>query len=233
ADTLNEKQLIQQQALKQKKPHVDRNGIKNWLNRLKYPLYCLDFETINPAVPLFDGTRPYQQVPFQFSLHAVERPGAAPKHFEYLAGEPVDPRPGLIEGLRAIGPKGTVLAYNVTFERRVLNELANSFPDKRSFLQGIVSRLDDLIVSFRSFNYYHPDQRGSCSLKDVLPAVTSKSYENLAIHEGKQAAREYHRVVFGETSASEKELVLANLREYCRQDTEAMTDILNALMELV
>jgi hypothetical protein len=233
AERLNDKHRIQQDAVVTGEPHVEPDPIRDWLSRLTFPLYCLDFETMNPAVPLVDGTRPYQQVPFQFSLHVLDAFDSEPMHFEYLATNPGDPRPDLIEGLREIGPEGTILAYYMGFERGVLNDLGNSFPEHREFLADLAARLDDLLIPFRSFWYYHPDQRGSCSLKAVLPALTGKSYEGLAIQDGKQAAREFQHAVYGDATDEEREQTLADLSTYCRQDTEAMVDILDALRALV
>jgi hypothetical protein len=232
-DELTKKHLVQRDAVKKGRPHVAAGGIRGWLDRLEFPLYCLDFETVGPAVPLYDGTRPYQQVPFQFSLHVLDSFEASPVHCEFLAEDAGDPRPGLVGRLHAIGPKGSVLAFNMTFEKRVLGDLAKDIPDERQFLGELVDRMDDLLIPFRRFHYYHPDQRGSCSLKAVLPALTGKSYGNLAIHDGMQAAREFQRTVIGDSPQDEKETVLANLREYCRQDTEAMVDIVNALRMLI
>ncbi len=233
SNELNDTHRIQRDAVKTNRPHVDPAGIRDWMDNLEFPLYCLDFETVSSAVPLYDGSRPYQQVPFQFSLHVLDSFDSTPSHQEFLAGDANDPRPGLIAGLHAIGPKGKVLAYNMGFEKRVINELADSFPGERHFLQELTDRLDDLLIPFRSFFYYHPEQRGSCSLKAVLPAVTGKSYDSLTIHDGNQAAREFQRVVIGNAPADEKESVLGSLREYCSQDTEAMIDLMNALRLLI
>ncbi len=230
---LNAIHAIQAGAVRSGRPHVEPDRIRAWLADLEYPLHCLDFETMNPAVPLLRHTRPYQQVPFQLSLHVIERAGAAPRHVEHLAETPEDPRPGVIRALRAIGPRGTVLAYNMSFERRVLRELAEAFPSEAAALHGIERRLRDLMDPFARFWYHDARQRGSCSLKAVLPVLTGTSYEGLAIAEGDQAQREYRRVVHGDVEPPEKARVLQALREYCRQDTRAMVDILEALELLV
>lgn len=226
---LNVKHLVQQAAVQSGSARVAQDEIRTWLEGLKYPVYCLDFETMNPAVPLVDGTRPYQQVPFQLSLHVIESPGAESTHIEYLAEEAGDPRSALIEALRSIGPEGTVLAYNVSFERGVIRALAEAFPGDADFLASLDRRLQDLMTPFSSFWYYHPDQHGSCSLKAVLPILTDSTYEGMDIAEGGQAQREFQRVVFGDVGGDEKDRVLGALREYCRQDTQAMVDLLEAL----
>jgi hypothetical protein len=180
-------------------------------------------------VPLFDGTRPYQRVPFQFSLHVVARPGAEPDHFEFLAETTEDPRPGLLEALGRIGPDGTVLAYNMAFEKGVLRELANDFPARADFCQDLIHRMDDLILPFRAFDLYSPAQHGSCSIKSVLPAFSNISYDALDIREGGQASAEYLRAVYGDAPADERTRILDSLRVYCGQDTYAMVELLRVL----
>ncbi len=232
-DGLNTKQLIQQQAVASGKPQVNRPVVLRWLERLVYPLWLFDFETFNPAVPLFDGTRPYQRIPFQFSLHVQRSEGAQPEHVEFLADTAVDPRPALLEALGAIGPTGTVLAFNMAFERGVLNELAEAFPEATLLVNSLTSRLEDLATVFQSFDVHHPAQHGRYSLKNVLPAWTDLSYDGMAIGDGMAASHEFERVVFGEVDPSEKARVLTDLKAYCAQDTYAMVALLDALRRLV
>jgi hypothetical protein len=229
---LTERQLIQQRVVTSGQPHVDPGSIRAWLDELEFPLYCLDFETIYPAVPLFDGTRPYQQIPFQFSLHVLEAWDSEPKHFEFLATDQEDPRRPLIDGLRTIGSMGTILAYNIGFEIRRIRELALSLPECRELLEGLIGRFRDLATPFQRFWYYHPDQKGSCSLKAILPVLTGESYDNLPIGDGGSAAREFLRVIHKDPTAVDREGVLKHLREYCCQDTRVMVDILNVLRRI-
>jgi hypothetical protein len=239
---LSHQQLIQKRALIEDKLQVDRPALRAWLEGLEYPLYHLDFETMNVAVPPFKGVRPYQRIPFQFSLHIQREPGAEPEHVEFLADwsdqlargeEPGDPRPGLLAALLdAVGDSGTVLAWNAAFEKGVLNDMAEIYPAEGARLAGIIDRMDDLIIPFRSFSVYHPAQKGSCSLKAVLPALTDLSYDGLEVADGNHAAREYARVVYQDATATERELVLAQLRTYCRLDTLAMVAILGKLEDL-
>jgi hypothetical protein len=222
-------QRIQQAAIRSGQPQVARDKVRRWLADLGYPIHCFDFETMNSAVPLIDGTRPYQQVPFQFSLHIIDQPGAVPRHTEYLSETAADPRPGLVDALQAIGPRGTILAYNMSFERGVISKLAEEFPADAAFLRGLDQRFMDLMTPFSSFWYHDARQRGSCSLKDVLPALTGNTYEALAIADGGHAMHEFQRAVFTDVQAGDKAQVLKNLREYCCQDTQALVDILDVL----
>jgi hypothetical protein len=234
---LTARQRIQKKAVTEGKIQVDHKSLVRWLGGLEYPLYHLDFETMNPAVPPLTGTRPYQQIPFQFSLHIQPEPGARPEHVEYLATWndvplPGDPRPGLVDALKAIGPDGTVLCWNMGFEKGVLEDLAEVFPAEAERLAGLVKRMDDLIIPFRNFWVYHPRQKGACSLKAVLPALTDFDYDDLAIGDGRQAARQYQQALYGNVAVKERTLIFKNLLEYCKLDTRAMVEIMRRLEKL-
>jgi hypothetical protein len=235
---LTPRQIIQKKAVTENEIQVDRDSLRPWMKGLKYPLYHLDFETMNPAIPPLPGTRPYQRIPFQFSLHIQDEPGARPEHVEFLATWndvplPGDPRPGLVEALKAIGPVGTVLCWNMGFEKGVMEDLAELYPDQGKFLAGLVERMEDLIIPFRSFWVYHPKQGGNCSLKAVLPALTDFDYNDLAIGDGNHAARQYQQALYGNVAVKERALIFNNLREYCKLDTMAMVEILRRLEKLV
>lgn len=232
---LSDKQKIQVQCLKTGKPHVEEAEILRFIKGLKYPLHMLDFETVNPAIPLFEGTRPYQNIPFQMSLHIIETPGATPNHHEFLAEDERDPRPAMIESLKNIKPEGTVLSYNMSFERAVIEALLDMRPEEK-WLHSIIGRLDDLIIPFRHYWYYHPAQHGSASIKKVLPALTGRRYDDLEIKQGGQASREFLEMnykpgVRAKKNASEKEKLRRALLEYCKQDTEAMMEVLSVLQK--
>jgi len=228
AALLSEKQRIQRDAILTGKLQAQPALIKKWLGTLSYPLHFLDFETINPALPLFDGARPYQHLPFQFSLDILEKDGTS-RHEEFLWTEASDPRPALAVALRAIGSAGSVVAYNAPFEQRVLRDLAEEFPNERTHLANVGDRLADLQIPFKNFWYYHPLQHGSCSIKAALPDL----YRNLEIPDGGAAQREYFAVVFGPKAndPGERERVFAALRKYCPQDTLALRQGLALLQQ--
>ncbi len=231
---LSGSQRVQAGAVRAGRMMVDTHAVHALLDNLEYPLWHLDFESVNPAVPLFDGTRPFQQVPFQFSLHVQDAPGAAPEHIEYLSTDDRDPRPGLLEALSAIGPHGTVLAFNATFESQVLAKLGATFPAWREMTDDLGARLRDLADPFRSFAVYHPAQKGSYSLKAVLPALTGAGYEGMAIADGQAAGRQWLQAVYRpELSQADRDVILANLRAYCGKDTAAMVEILAALQDMI
>jgi hypothetical protein len=230
---LTDSQEIQVRVAKTGEPHIDRAGIARCLRGLSYPLYFLDFETVNLAVPPYDGMRPFQALPFQASLHVQEEPGAAAAHFEYLGDPQSDPRPGLVDFLVGrIGTKGSVVVYNTSFEGGRLAELAAAFPKQAHALAEIKKRLWDLIVPFRTSLFMHPDMRGSASMKAVLPAlVPGMSYENLDIGNGEMAFLAYESLRDGKVSAAQAQSTLAALREYCGQDTLGMVEILKVLQQ--
>jgi hypothetical protein len=231
---LNAKQSIQRTCEMNGQPYVDKAAIADFLSTLKYPLYYLDFETIGPAVPLFDGTRPYQAVPFQFSLHVVSDENASPQHFSFLANNPYDPRPDFLKELKTVlCDSGSIIVYNQGFEEGILKEMSVAFPEYEGWITCIRSRLVDLLQPFRGFSYYHPDQKGSASIKSVLPALTGKGYESMEISNGQEASRRFYTVTYGESTKEERNKVRADLEKYCGLDTEGMIWIVERLRELV
>lgn len=235
--TLTDNQAIQRAALLAGKPHVDRPALAAFLGQLKYPISFLDFETFGTAIPLFDGVRSYQQIPFQFSLHIVRQPGGKssfdPEHHSFLAKGTTDPRPEFMRQLRAVLPEtGSVLTYNASFETSRLKECCELLLDYKPWLRKVTPRVVDLLLPFRGFRYHHPDQNGSNSMKAVLPAITGKGYEGLAIQEGGAASREFLRVTYGDVTAAERRRVRRDLEEYCGLDTFGMVQIVNQLKHL-
>jgi hypothetical protein len=232
--TLTDNQAIQRAALLAGKPHVDRAALAAFLSQIEYPVSYLDFETIGTAIPLFDGVKPYQQVPFQYSLHIVRQPGADPEHHSFLAEGTADPRPEFMRQLRADLPEtGSVVAYNAGFETGRLKECCELLPEYKPWLRKVTPRIVDLLLPFRGFRYHHPNQNGSNSMKSVLPALTGQGYEKLTIQEGNAASREFLRVTFGDVTAAERRRVRQDLQEYCGLDTLGMVQIVERLKELI
>lgn len=233
AFNLTGSQRIQRDCVVSRQPYVDKAEIKGFLDTLQYPLYYFDFETFSTAIPQFDGTHPYQNIPFQFSLHVVREGAFVPDSFSFLAEGAKDPRLALLKELKKrLGKRGSIIVYNQSFEKSVLEGLGQAFPEYQSWVEGVVSRLVDLIVPFRSFWYYHPAQGGSASLKAVLPAVTGKGYDGLGIANGEDASFEYYRVTYSDVPEEERRRVRQDLLTYCGQDTEGMIWIVNALRGL-
>jgi hypothetical protein len=231
---LSDKQQIQRSCLTVNSIHVDKDGIKDFLKTLQYPLHYLDFETFSTAIPLYDGTRPYQNIPFQFSLHVQDVPGGNLNHYWYLASGDGDPRAGLISALHKYTvEKGSIVAYNKSFEENVLKELAAAFPEYADWINGILPRFIDLITPFRDFAYYNPAQHGSASLKKVLPAITGDGYEGMAIAKGDDASLAYLEMAFEDIADEKINEIRESLLAYCGLDTEAMARIIEKLSRLV
>lgn len=231
---LNINQWQQVMAELKGETHIDKAAIGQFIGSLVYPLYFLDFESFQPAAPMFDHSHSYQQIVFQYSLHSLESETAELKHASFLAeNDGIDPRVAFTEKLIAdIGTTGDILVFNRAFEAGRLKEIAASFPDFRSPISGIISRMKDLMVVFQQRQYYAPEMKGSYSIKQVLPAlVPGFSYENLAIGDGGSASHAFLSLY----SVIEQDKVLSireNLLEYCRQDTLAMVEILNVLQSI-
>lgn len=230
---LNKKQLIQQASVISGEPHVDKEAIREFLSSLEYPLYYLDFETIGPAIPLFDGVRPYQNIPFQYSLHVVLDEQSEPEHYSYLTRSTGDPRPGLlIELKKVLGDSGSIIAYNKGFEEGCLKDIAAAFSEYSDWVGQVCGRLVDLLSPFSNFHYYHPAQKGSASLKRVLPATTGKGYDDLDIADGQVASLTFLAATYGDMSDVDREKVIGELEQYCGRDTEGMIWIVGRLRDL-
>ena len=226
-------QRIQVESVRSGRPFFDKIAVGTFLKELEYPLYFLDFETFGTAVPLFDEVRPYQQVPFQFSLHIVRSEGAKPEHRSYLSDGAVDPRPEILRLLKSLlGESGSVVAYNAAFEKRILQESCGACLEYSSWFKEVEGRIVDLLRPFRAFHYYHPDQRGSASIKSVLPAITGTGYEGMEIADGGTASLEFLRVTFGEAAPAARRQVRRQLENYCGLDTLGMKLIVDKLKGL-
>jgi hypothetical protein len=213
-----------------RKSHADSAKIREFLKKIRYPVCFLDFETFGSGIPLFDGTRPYQQVPFQYSMHRIDAEGEVARHFEYLAQVGVDPRKEIAEKLMGEIPEvACVIAYNMAFEKRVLRELGEFLPKLRKRLNVVIEGMIDLMEPFKRRDIYHWRMNGSYSLKSVLPVlVPEMTYKNLEISDGAMASEAYFTM---ETITDPGELskLRAALLEYCKQDTLGLVRLLEKM----
>lgn len=220
--------LVDLLSYKNHEPHFEREPILDWFEKIKYPLFFLDYETVNPAIPLFEGTRPFQKIPFQFSVHILGALEDEPKHIEFLHQGRSDPRPDLIKQLcESIGASGSVIVYNQTFEKGVNQELAERFPEVSSQLNEVNHRMVDLMTPFQKRWIYHPGQCGSHSIKSVLPAFTDLSYEGMEISKGDEASNLYLGFLQGKYRPTENFWQV--LSKYCTLDTYSMILLLREL----
>ncbi len=229
---LTASQEMQVRATVSGESYVDPGRLRSWLDGLRYPLCLVDFECFQPAVPLYDDTRPYQQLPFQFSVHRRESPGGPAAHVEFLAEAGPDPRPAFIRALLdATGTEGSVLAYNKAFEVGRLKELARDFPEYHDPIQALIKRVADLMEPFEKKWYYAPAMQGSHSIKNVLPAlVPGLHYDDLAISNGQAASEAFEDLFYTDDPLMER-TIRENLLAYCKLDTEAMVHLLRTLEE--
>lgn len=228
---LNDGQRLYLEVEKSGKPVIDNPALEEFVKSLEYPLYHIDFETIMLGIPLYDGTRPYQQLPFQISLHIQATPGSEPRHLEYLGDAKTDPRPELVRFMLGnIGPKGSLLAYNAAFEATRIKEMSGDFPTHKDALLSLTERLKDLMKPFKDRAYVHPKFQGQYSIKKVLPAlIPDMTYEGLPIANGGDAQGAYFNMLSGKLSPAEMEKTRKDLKIYCGQDTLAMVKILGCL----
>jgi hypothetical protein len=212
-------------------PTIDKAQIKSFIDNLKYPLYFLDYETLMSLIPYFDGQRPYQQVPFQYSLHIIESPAAEVDWKEYLHRDNSDPVRSLTERLlNDIGTSGTVLVWYESFEKKRNSELGEMLPEYAEALAAINDRVVDLILPFKNKWYDDPRCEGSASIKAVLPVLCPElSYKELGIQEGGSAQRLWMEAVLDSKRVDQKDQILSDLTEYCKLDTFAMVEIFRCL----
>lgn len=262
---INYKQKIQIDCAKNSECWVDKTAISNFISNIEYPLYFLDFETFSSPVPLIEGTRPYQAIPFQFSLHIAESPDSIPEHHAFLADGKGDPRPELSIALRkkfgfSSGDdgrafKGSLVVYNESAERAILRDLAAFNSRNGGWIFKISSRIIDLYDPFKNFYFYNVSQKGSASIKKVLPALTDKNYSEMAIKNGDIAGINFlsssmlwknfitlnnldnlngrHSIEEEMQNQAEKEELLRfSLEQYCKLDTEGLYHILEKLKKL-
>ena len=231
---LNHKQRTQVEATKFDKVFINKPRIKIFLDSLKYPLYFLDYETLSSVIPYFDRLGPYKQLPFQYSLHSIEKPGSEPKHFEYLHTANTNPVLPLSESLKSrIGETGTVLVWFEGFEKscnKLMGIIASEYKD---FYKNLNDRIVDLMTPFSTCSYVHKDFFGSASIKKVLPVLIPElSYKELEIQAGGAAQRLWMEAILDGKRENEKDQILSDLKEYCELDTYAMVKIFEHLLRI-
>ncbi len=237
APITNEKHLRQIEfGLEDKGTYINKPEIAAFLGQLSYPLYFLDFETIQPVIPELIGTRPYAQIPFQYSLHYIEHEGGELKHKEFLAESGTDPRRAIAERLcEDIPMDACVTAYYKPFECTRIRELAETFPDLADHLLNIRDHIVDFLVPFQSGWYYKRAMGGSFSIKSVLPALfpddPSLNYHNLdGVHNGGEAMTIFPKIK--DMSPEDQKIARHNLLKYCELDTYALVKVWEELVRV-
>ena len=229
---LTDNQRNQVNAAKRRRPFVEIAPLAAFLDDIRYPAAFLDYETYPCALPRFAGYGPFNHVPFQFSLHVVERPGGEAIHREFLFTETTCPDEPFVAALKASLPaEGSIVVWNKPFEKGINDKLAERLPAEESYLAGVNERVVDLMDVFTAQMVVHPAFRGKTSIKWVLPAlVPSLSYKTLAIREGATASETWNAIVTGELELDEARAARDNLLAYCGLDSLAMVEIWRALL---
>ncbi len=214
---------------------IEKELIRKELEGLVFPLYFLDYETCPAAVPRFDGYSPYQQIPFQYSLHKLASPGGKLEHFEFLHTKSDDPSRALAESLQNhVGDKGTIIVWNKKFECKRNEELAKRLPEFKILMDSVNERIYDLMDVFSKQYYVHKHFRGSTSIKCILPVLVPElSYKDLHIQEGGTASQSWDKIALGSATKEEKEKIAKDLLAYCELDTYAMYAIWRELYKLL
>jgi len=233
----SESQQVQIKSEQTQTKIINKEAIKDFIDTLSYPLYYLDFETFQQAIPEWEGISPFMQIPFQYSLHVEHQGRAELEHYEFLAKEGIDPRYELAKRLvEDIPTDVTVLAYNMGFEKGVIRKLAMMFDEFAPELLAIHDNIKDLMTPFQRKDYYVPSMKGSYSIKYVLPALVpemARAYKELdGVQNGGEAMQTYAKLAHMEDKEEVAQLREALLR-YCELDTMAMVKILEKLKESV
>ena len=219
-----------------KEDYINKEKIKEFLSTLSYPLYFLDFETYQEAIPMYDNIKPYMQIPFQYSLHYYENENGPLLHKEFLGESGTDPRRLLAESLiKDIPIDVCIIAYNMMFEKMVIKYLASIYPDLKDHLMNIHNNMHDLMIPFKNRDYYTKNMHGSYSIKYVLPALFPNDpeldYHNLnLIHNGSEAMNMFANL--SSYTKEEQEEIRHSLLKYCELDTYAMVKIYQKIKKI-
>lgn len=230
---LSDTQRNQVRVTKSGKAEINAEAIKEMLSELEFPLYFLDYETVSTAVPLYSGCKPYQQIPFQYSLHIIRKPAGELEHYEYLSKDSqVLPAESLLESLeKLIDDNGSIVVWNKSFEMGRNREMANTYPKYHNFIDSVNERVFDLMDIFKKQHMIHPDFKGSSSIKAILPVlVPGLSYKSIDIQNGQVASVRWYDAVTGAVNDSGAKKIFDDLLKYCKLDTLAMVEIYRELL---
>ena len=216
---------------------IEKEAIRDVLDSLNYPLYFIDYETCQFAIPEFEGTKAYQQIPFQYSLHIIYEEGGSLEHKEFLAevGDENLIRNFAESMIEDMSEDGSVIVYNKAFEASRNREIGEMYPDLKEEMERINGNIVDLMIPFRNRDYYKKEMEGSYSIKYVLPALypddPELDYINLPlIHNGGEASEAF--LSLKDKTLEEQKEIREGLLEYCKLDTYAMVKIWEKFIEV-
>lgn len=214
---------------------IDKDYIKDNLNGIEYPIYFIDYESFNPAIPMYDGYKPYDQMPFQWSLHIQREKGAELEHYEFIETEAIDPIPNFLSALKNVmGNTGAIVVWNKSFEGKQNERMSEIHQEFNDFCENMNSRLYDLMDIFQKGYYADPLCKGSYSIKKILPALVPElSYKGMEIGDGATAMTSWNKIVYGKDKNINRNEVRENLLRYCELDTLAMAKIYERLVGIL
>ena len=232
---LSDRQRFQVEVAQSGAVRISHNNIQRALDTLRFPLYFLDYETLQYGIPQYDVVKPYQQMVFQWSLHKLYADDQEPIHLEFLSDGKSHPALEFVRTLHGKIPYdgGSILVWNKSFETARNKELALMYPEFEPFLVYINTRIYDLMEIFQQQHYVHPEFKGSNSIKQVLPVIDPHlSYHDLEVNQGILASISWFELITGKISESDKRERMNHLRQYCKLDTLAMVAIYKHLQSV-
>lgn len=226
-------QKIQKEAHKSGTVHFDKQSLSSYLSNVTKSVAFLDFESINPYIPIYPETKPFQHIPYLYSLHIWDIETDSLTHKTYLHEDVgSDPRQSILFHLQKDLPEGiTIFSFNDFFEKLIIQESATAFPEYLEFWDSVKSMFIDLALPFKKLWVYHPGQNGKASLKEILPCFSDESHFGLTIREGQDANYQYLRLIKKQVTAEEKKRVLEDLIAYCKLDSYGLFLIYRMLIE--
>lgn len=229
-DELNSRQRVIIDSMRNEKPHIVHDKLSAFLSEIKYPLYYFDVEAFQPAVPIFKDTKPYERIPFLYSLHYKESAESELQHISYISPVGADDRINFIKHfLKATELPGQVLVFNTLMEKGVLFKLMNDFPQYKKDILERINRIIDIEIPFKELYYYHPAQQGSFSLKAIGNAILNRNeFLNSQVKSGEEAMAVYNEL-FYEENINEIPEKLSYLQKYCFTDTYVLYEVVEAL----
>lgn len=233
-EELNSRQRVIVESYQKKQPHIQPDKIRGFVHAAQYPLFYFDIEAFQPAVPLFKDTKPYERIPFLYSLHYKESEIAPLQHFSYISPIGDDDRDKFIQHfLEDTQREGKILVFNTLMEKGILFRLATDFPKYKDEIFQRINRIIDVEIPFKDMYYYHPAQQGSFSLKSIGNALLGRDeFQKGSVKDGEEAMAVYNEL-FYTSNTHEIPDKLEELKAYCRTDTYVLYEIFEKLKELV
>lgn len=233
-DELNARQKVIIKSYQTQRAHIEPEKLKSFTEPIQFPLYYFDVEAFQPAIPLFKNTKPYDRIPFLYSLHYRESDTSELQHISYISPVGNDDRINFIEHfLRATEKPGQILVFNTLMEKGILFKMMNDFPQYKKQILERINRIIDVEIPFKELHFYHPAQQGSFSLKAIGNALLGiDEFAKSNVKDGEEAMAVYNELFYWENK-EEVSQKLQQLKTYCHTDTLVLYKIFEKLKELI